>query len=501
MQNGYDNNLASTTTNNTQTNQTTVIQTDVGAKDGQNKCPKCGATDISLNVSNSKLRCNFCRFEFDPVKLSNMQSDISELEGQIVGSGATDIIADTKDVITFKCSSCGAEVVIDTASATQARCHWCRNILSVNQQIPNGSIPDIVLPFGISKDIAKTQIEKFVSKRKFFANPKFKKEFTTENIMGVYFPYMLVDINSHVHLAGYGEHQTRKYYRGSGDRKRVYYDADLYAVERKFDLVIEGLTIESSLDKLSRSSDKTNNIINSIMPFDLENCVKYNANYLRGYTSEKRDVNIEQLRPIVETQAKDIARFSANSTLKNYDRGVAWSTEQLDIKGEQWKAAYLPVWLYSYQEVKGNKKILHYVAVNARTKETMGSVPIHMPMLLGISALIEFLSFGAVVLVDFEYDWVFLSFGFIYFFIMYAKYRNSNARHKYEKETKTEMDNLATIDNFVQSRTGLSSARMEGANNTFVSGQSIGSKFLDSLTQNSSLTNFINDDNQDGGKK
>ena len=184
MQNGYDNNLASTTTNNTQTNQTTVIQTDVGAKDGQNKCPKCGATDISLNVSNSKLRCNFCRFEFDPVKLSNMQSDISELEGQIVGSGATDIIADTKDVITFKCSSCGAEVVIDTASATQARCHWCRNILSVNQQIPNGSIPDIVLPFGISKDIAKTQIEKFVSKRKFFANPKFKKEFTTENIMG-----------------------------------------------------------------------------------------------------------------------------------------------------------------------------------------------------------------------------------------------------------------------------------------------------------------------------
>ena len=237
------------------------------------------------------------------------------------------------------------------------------------------------------------------------------------------------------------------------------------------------------------------------MPFDLENCVKYNANYLRGYTSEKRDVNIEQLRPIVETQAKDIARFSANSTLKNYDRGVAWSTEQLDIKGEQWKAAYLPVWLYSYQEVKGNKKILHYVAVNARTKETMGSVPIHMPMLLGISALIEFLSFGAVVLVDFEYDWVFLSFGFIYFFIMYAKYRNSNARHKYEKETKTEMDNLATIDNFVQSRTGLSSARMEGANNTFVSGQSIGSKFLDSLTQNSSLTNFINDDNQDGGKK
>ncbi len=32
------------------------------------------------------------------------------------------------------------------------------------------------------------------------------------------------------------------------------------------------------------------------MPFDTENCVRYNANYLKGYTSEKRDTNIEDLR-------------------------------------------------------------------------------------------------------------------------------------------------------------------------------------------------------------
>ena len=36
-------------------NETTVIKTDVGAKDGQNKCPKCGATDISLNPRTGKL--------------------------------------------------------------------------------------------------------------------------------------------------------------------------------------------------------------------------------------------------------------------------------------------------------------------------------------------------------------------------------------------------------------------------------------------------------------
>ena len=74
------------------------------------------------------------------------------------------------------------------------------------------------------------------------------------------------------------------------------YDADVYHVERDFDIFINDLTVESSQDKLNhKSNDKTNNIINAIMPFDVENCVKWNANYLRGYSSEKRDTNIEQL--------------------------------------------------------------------------------------------------------------------------------------------------------------------------------------------------------------
>ena len=199
------------------TNEPTIIQTDVGAKDGQNKCPKCGATDISLNVQTGKLRCNFCRFEFEPEKVAGLDQDISTLQGATIGSGAQNIVADTKDVLTFKCSSCGAEVVIDTASSTNARCHWCRNILSVNQQIPNGSIPDVVLPFKVSKNEAKAQIEKFVSKRKFYAHPKFKAEFTTENIMGVYFPYMVVDINSHAKFTGQGEHLVRRCTRKNGD--------------------------------------------------------------------------------------------------------------------------------------------------------------------------------------------------------------------------------------------------------------------------------------------
>lgn len=518
MKEGYNSNITppANNSNPNPSNGPTIVKTDVGAKDGQDKCPRCGSTDIATNTNNGKLRCNFCRHEFEPEKVAGMVTDINQLQGQVMGSGAQDIVADTKDVLTFKCSSCGAEVVIDTASASQARCHWCRNTLSVNQQIPNGAIPDVVLPFNINRDTAKLEIEKFVGKRKFFAHPKFKEEFTTNNIMGVYFPYMLVDVNAHANLIGQGEHQTRRYYRGSGNNQQVYYDADLYHVEREFDLTINGLSVESNSERLNtNSSIQTNNIINAIMPFDVENCVKYNANYLKGYTSERRDTNIDQLRGLVDTQSKDIVRFAANDTLQQYDRGVAWSTENLDVKGQQWQAAYLPVWLYSYQQVKGDKKVLHYVAVNARTKETMGSVPIHMPKLFGISALVEVLGILAMMFVDFDYNWLFLLSGFIYFIIMFARYRNSNARHTYEKDTKTNMSNLRKVDNFIQSKKGLTNATMNGANNKRVngqtatskvfdslSGQNIGNSVINSVTNSSPLAGFIKDSiDKKGGKQ
>ena len=483
-----------------------VVKTDIGAKNGQEKCPKCGSTDISLSVKKGLLRCNFCRHEFEAEKVDGLETDISKLAGRVVGSGTQDIVADTKDVLTFKCSSCGSEVVIDTSCATQARCHWCRNTLSVNEQIPNGSIPDVVLPFKISKDEAQSEIQKFVGKRKFFAHPKFRQEFTTENIMGVYFPYMLVDVNAHADFVGQGEHQVRKYYVSNGNSQKAYYDADLYDVGRSFDITINGLSVESSADKLNNtSSEKTNNVINSIMPFDVENCVKWNANYLKGFSSEKRDTNIDQLSSLVNVQTMDIARFSCNETLKTYDRGVCWKDENLNIKGEQWQAAYLPVWLYSYQQVKENKKMLHYVAVNARTKETMGSVPIHMPKLLLISGLIELLGIIAMIFVDSDVRWLFLLVGVIYFIIMYLRYRNSDARHTYETDTKTNMSNLKQVDKFVKTKKGLSSSIMEGANNTKLNGNA-GNGILDSmnsvniknsvvsaLTDNNAVAGFIKD--------
>ncbi|MGO1316671.1 MAG: TFIIB-type zinc ribbon-containing protein, partial [Cellulomonadaceae bacterium] len=283
-----------------------IVRTDAGAKDGLAKCPRCGATEISLNVATGGLRCGYCRHEWQGqsvVEAFDLGGDIGALRGMVAGSGTADIAASVEEVLTFRCSACGAEVVIDTGSSTQARCHWCRNKLSMNQQVPNGAVPDMILPFKITKDDAVQRISDFVGKRKFYAHPRFKREFAPENVMGVYMPYMVVDVNARAALSGQGEHQTRSYTVKRGDKEQRLYDADLYDVRRSFDLHVDDLTMESSSERANHSpSRNTNNIINTIMPFDVANAVRYDSNYLAGFTSERRDSNIDQLLPLAAAQ-------------------------------------------------------------------------------------------------------------------------------------------------------------------------------------------------------
>ena len=370
-----------------------IISTGGDAADGLTKCVNCGATDIALNIATSMLRCNFCRFEWSTPNANEaygLDQGVGELTGITMGSGSADIIPSAEVVLTFKCSACGAEVVIDTAHSMQARCHWCRNTLSMNEQVPNGAVPDMVLPFRLPKEQAVEKIAQFVNKRKFFAHPKFRQEFNPENVLGVYMPYMVVDINGHATFSGVGEHQTRKYTVGSGDDRETRYDADLYNVVRDFDIEVHDLAVESSSERRDQGLHNTNNIINAIRPFDLEHAVTYDSNYLAGFSSERRDSNIDELTSVTSLQSQDIARHSANETLGFYDRGVRWDDQRFSSKGQRWVSAYLPVWLYSYHQVKRNgTSMVHYVAVNGRTGAVMGSVPMNKSRLLLTSGAVQ----------------------------------------------------------------------------------------------------------------
>jgi DNA-directed RNA polymerase subunit RPC12/RpoP len=359
--------------------------------DGVNRCPQCGATDIQLRPSAGMLICLFCRHEWSEARLDETiaNGDLSALRGTTIGSGASDIDTGIGSLVTMKCAGCGAEVVVNTDEQMGSRCHWCRHVLTINEQVPNGAVPDAVLPFKITHDDAMARIREFAGKRRLFADRAFVRDFTPENVVGVYMPYMVVDGNASADVAGVGEVQTRKYTRGSGDDKETFYDADVYEVQRHVDFTVDDLTIESSTERSNMdSSTNTNNIINTILPFDTENAVKWNASYLTGFTSEKRDQDVDHLVPALENQLLSIARSQVASSVDRYDRGVRWERERIDVHGSRWVAMYLPVWLYSYYHEQNGKGMVHYIAVNGRTGEVMGSVPVsHRRLLAGALAI------------------------------------------------------------------------------------------------------------------
>ena len=355
-------------------------------KDGLNRCPKCGATDIRQRAGTDLLVCLYCRNEWHGARVEEefgFGEGIDALEGTVIASGARDIEADAASLMSFKCAGCGAEVTVNTENAMTARCHWCRHVFGVNEQVANGAVPDAVLPFHIRKDDAVARIRQFVGKRRLFALKAFKEQFTPENVIGVYLPYMIVDGRASAVIAGRGEIETRRYTKGSDKDKQTYYDADVYQVDRQVDFTVDDLPLESSTTRGDLDSRvNTNNIINTILPFDTKNAVKWNASYLAGFSSEKRNQDVEHLRPRLEDQLLSVARAQVEGSVGRYDRGVRWEQEQLDVHGTRWVAMYLPVWLYSYHQPGRNGGMLHYIAVNGRTGETMGSVPVQQWKLL-----------------------------------------------------------------------------------------------------------------------
>lgn len=87
--------------------------------------------------------------------------------------------------------------------------------------------------------------------------------------------------------------------------------------------------------------------------------------------------------------------------------------------------------------------------------------------------------------------YVFFLSGFVFYGIIYMKYRNVDKHHHHEVETESTKLNIAASDNKVGEEKGLKNSRMQGANNTRVDGAGAGAlKGLGGVT--GQLGNIIN---------
>jgi len=93
-------------------------------------------------------------------------------------------------------------------------------------------------------------------------------------------------------------------------------------------------------------------------------------------------------------------------------------------------------------------------------------------MILDMSALT---SAGEVLAVGSDGDasdfgLLFLLSGFVFYALMFLRYRNIDKRHRHESETRASLHDVRASDTFHRSLKGVSNRRMDGANNEEVRG-------------------------------
>ena len=86
-------------------------------------------------------------------------------------------------------------------------------------------------------------------------------------------------------------------------------------------------------------------------------------------------------------------------------------------------------------------------------------------------------------------SWIFLTPGFIFFFVFYFKYRNADKRHYHELETKREVNNLKVFNKYIKTNKGLRNSKIEGINNIVSTGG------LNSVINKTGLNTVLGNDN------
>lgn len=294
----------------------------------------------------------------------------AELDGTTVATAAVDIESD-EGLVTLKCAGCGAPVMINTDSALQARCHWCRHTLSLSDTVPNGAVPDGILPFAVTREAAAASIAAFAGRYRWFQQRSFRNALKTANVMGVYLPYMTVDANVSVRLDGLG----RKYVDGA-DGGGI--EGHEYSVTRKLDLVVDDLLVETSSRRLHQyDTDSTGNVVSALLDFDVKNMMRFDAHFLgEEFTAERRDMDVHDAESFAVRHYFTLARAAARGSIWRYDGGVRWTSEQAMVRGSRWTSVLLPLWLYSFVETTHGQSTTHYLAVNGRTGDVKGSIPV-----------------------------------------------------------------------------------------------------------------------------
>lgn len=222
------------------------------------KCPKCGG-DMEADFEKGIFLCESCGFIISDENYKENNARFS--------LNASD------NLRLSKCRKCGAEIFTDSA-VSYVKCCFCGSPMAMSRKTREIDDPKFVLPFKISKAQAQSSFKKWC-RNGFFCPSGFASEERIADIIGIYLPFMLYDMNVLAETAGEGR-QIKK----SSDSQYKYTETKRFSFERAASLEYEKVPVNAS----KIFSDE---FVNKLEPFDYSKAVPFDITHMTGRISEK----------------------------------------------------------------------------------------------------------------------------------------------------------------------------------------------------------------------
>ena len=343
-----------------------------------NKCPACGAK-IEFNPKNQMWDCEYCASKFS---LEDMQkhNNASSKEANVVQAEMPNVKLENMDV--YRCKNCGAEIMADE-NTTSTFCVYCGSTAILKDKINDGRAPNYIIPF---KNVKEDAIEAFKKLTKFRPlMPKcFKKIEKIQKITGVYIPFWAYDLKADGEievLATDIKHWS--------DSRYSYTKTDRYSIRKSGHFDFDKVLADAS----SRFSD---DLMDSLEPFDYSGLTAYNHAYLSGFLAEKYDVKEEDGLKSASERTLDTAVDLVKETIHHQTKVV--TNNGILIKPKQIHYIMLPVWMVNIQY--NNKS--YTFAMNGQTGKIIGNIPIGVKETIIWSVII----FVTLFILGFGFMWI-----------------------------------------------------------------------------------------------
>ncbi|WP_242941631.1 TFIIB-type zinc ribbon-containing protein [Parasporobacterium paucivorans] len=320
-------------------------------------CPNCGA-NMRFDSEIQKMHCDHCGTEIavDEIKVDGKEEPEETAEPekppQQEKTGEK-----TGNFKTYKCPSCGAELLTDeNTSATF--CGFCGNSTLIEDRLKDELMPAQLIPFKISQDEAKDIYRQW--SRKGGLTPKgFREQSTIEKMTGIYVPYWLYDYHTNAKLDA---HCTRVRRQIRGDVEYIH--TDNFKVIRDIDA-------EYVMVPADASEKMPDEVMEKLEPYSYKDLLDFEMPYLSGFYAEKYNYGNEELRSRIEDRVSKYAYDSARDTIQGYAT-VAVTGQDVQTRKDSVKYTLLPVWMLNYRY----KGVNYLFAINGQTGKLVGNLPI-----------------------------------------------------------------------------------------------------------------------------